>query len=91
VSVEAWSWVLRESTSRGTDRLVLLALANAANSEGEGVATTDLLAKDSHLDRRTVQRSLRRLERDRVIAIRRGGGRGRKTTFRIVAMERRSA
>jgi hypothetical protein len=68
MSVQAMAWVLEHSTAKGTDRLVLLSLANHAGKEPvngaweawPGVAT---IAREAGLDRtRTVQESLARLE-----------------------------
>jgi hypothetical protein len=67
VSVQAMAWVLEHSDAKGTDRLVLLSLANHAGKEPvngaweawPGVAT---IAREAGLDRpRTVQESLARL------------------------------
>ena len=56
------SWVWDHSTVGGTERLVLLALADCANDEGRecwpSIAT---LARKCRVDTRTVQRVIRRL------------------------------
>jgi hypothetical protein len=61
MSVESIAKVLNQSRSRGTDKLVLIGIAN---HDGDGGAWPSLetLARYANVDVRTVQRSLRRLE-----------------------------
>ena len=63
MSVQALSWVLEQSPARGTDRLVLLSLANHAHPDGShawpAVAT---IAREAGVSERSAQRALRSLE-----------------------------
>lgn len=67
MSIQAVSWVLESSPARGTDRLVLISLANHAgtspvNGAWESWPGVDTIAREAGLDRtRTVQESLSRL------------------------------
>lgn len=70
MSIQAVSWVLESSPVRGTDRLVLISLANHAgtspvNGAWESWPGVDTIAREAGLDRtRTVQESLSRLVSD---------------------------
>jgi DNA-binding transcriptional MocR family regulator len=57
------------------DRLVAAVLAAHANTQGEAWPSLQRLALMTGLARRTVQRSLQRLDDRHVISIERGGGR----------------
>ena len=63
MSVQAISWVLDHSPSKGTERLVLLSLANHAHDDGShawpAVAT---IGREANVSERSVQRALRALE-----------------------------
>lgn len=69
MSVQATTWVWEQSKAEGTTLLVALALADAANAQGErscqSVATMAAMARTSE---RTVQRALRTLEQSGEIA-----------------------
>lgn len=70
MSVDVSGWVLRHSPTTGTDRLVLLVLADAADSDGTNAwPSLDTIAQRANVNRRTAQRSLRRLDDDGHIAI----------------------
>lgn len=57
------TWVFESSQSTGSDRLVLLAIADRANDEGRDAwPSVENIATKARMDVRTVQRSLRRLE-----------------------------
>lgn len=57
------SWVFHHSEARGTDRLVLLAIADSANDHGrEAWPSLATIARKAGIDRRTVSRCLLRLE-----------------------------
>jgi hypothetical protein len=63
VSVQATTWVWECSESTGSERLILLAIADAASAEGEAsMQAVSTLARMCRVDRRTVQRHLRALE-----------------------------
>ena len=77
MSVRCMTWVWDHSTVGGTERLVLLALADCANDEGRecwpSIAT---LARKCRVDERTVQRVIRRLaERGHLLILPSSGGR----------------
>lgn len=78
MSVEALALVLHHSKASGTDKVVLLGIAN---HEGDGGAFPSIatLAKYANVDSRTVQRSLRRLEEMGEVVVHLGAG-GRPTT-----------
>lgn len=62
VSVQATTWVWDHSQARGTDRLVLLALADAANKQGHrSCQSANTIANMCKISSRTVQRSIQSL------------------------------
>lgn len=63
MSVQALSWVLEESLAKGGGRLVLLALANHAGTDGSRTfPSVETLAREARMTRSGVQKALRRLE-----------------------------
>jgi len=61
VSLQAMQWVFEESLTEGNDRLVMLAIADAANKQGEeAYPGVDTIARYANVSQRTVQRSIRR-------------------------------
>lgn len=84
------------STAKGTDLLMLLALADNADQERRlAWPSVDLLAKKARIDRRNVQRCLRRLEEAGEIVLVRPGGRTadgyRAAVYRITPGQGRPA
>lgn len=75
MSVRVMSDVFQHSRSRGTDRLVLLAIADSANDHGcEAWPSMTTLASKAGVDRRTVARSIKRLcELGELQRVRKGG------------------
>ena len=75
MSVEAISWALRRQDVRGTDKLVLIGIANHADPHGgnawPAVAT---LAQYASVDKRNVQRAIARLEDAGVGVVERNAG-----------------
>jgi hypothetical protein len=70
------AWVFNNSTSTGIDRLVLLAIADAANDEGaEAWPSMSTIARKAGVDKRTVARSIARLEQLGELRRSRNGGR----------------
>ena len=72
MSWEATTWVLEHSTTTGNAKVILIGLANHAHPDGtHAFPTVETLQRyaggEKPLDRRTVQRRLRELERDRHI------------------------
>lgn len=61
MSVRCIARVLHHSRARGTDKLVLVALANYANDEGTAWPTVSTLAAHANVTARAVQGSLARL------------------------------
>lgn len=62
MSVQATSWVWEHSQSRATDRLVLLALADAANKQGHrSCQSAQTIAEMCKISSRTAQRSVQKL------------------------------
>jgi hypothetical protein len=62
MSVQATSWVWDHSEAKGNDRLVLLAIADAANKHGgRSCQAAGTLAKMCRISPRTVQRSIKKL------------------------------
>ncbi|WP_461119562.1 helix-turn-helix domain-containing protein [Saccharothrix stipae] len=72
------TWVWEHAEVAGTDLLLLLAIADAADDQGRNAwpSVADL-ARKTRLDERTVQRRLKRLHGRGDIAIEPGGGRRR--------------
>lgn len=63
MSLDALVWVLHNSPTRGSEKLVLLGLADAANAEGaDAWPTVEELGVWAGVDRRRTQRILRTLE-----------------------------
>lgn len=62
MSVQATTWVWDHSEAKGNDRLVLLAIADAANKHGgRSCQAAGTLAKMCRISPRTVQRSIKKL------------------------------
>lgn len=61
MSIQAVAWVLEYSASRGTDRLVLIVLANYANDDGLAWPSQRTVATKAGLGVGTVNESVRRL------------------------------
>ena len=62
MSAKATNWVWESSESTGSDRLVLLALADFCNESAECYASYGKLIEKTRLGRMTVHRSLKRLQ-----------------------------
>jgi hypothetical protein len=63
MSVRVMTWVFDNSVSEGTDRLVLLAIADRANDDGtDAWPSLGWIAKKANVSERTVRRSIRNLE-----------------------------
>lgn len=75
MSVRVMQWVWEKSQSKGTDRLVLLAIADCASDDGGNAypSTATLVAKTG-LGERTVQDAMKRLHKLNELAIYRNAG-----------------
>lgn len=63
MSVEVMTWVWKHSSAEGTDRLVLLAIADSADDDGTNAWPSEVtLADKCRVSERTVRRSIRALE-----------------------------
>lgn len=86
MSLRATLWVLDEAAhiTDAVQVLILVAIADQCNDDGEGarlgVAT---IAARARVDKRTAQRHLARLEAAGQLAIQRGAGRGRWSTYTL--------
>jgi len=78
MSVEALAIVLHHSRSRGTDKVVLLGIANH-DGDGGSWPTIATLAKYANVDPRNVRAALRRLETAGEIRTHLGDGGTRRT------------
>jgi hypothetical protein len=77
MSVQAMSWVIENSIHKSGDLVVLLMIANHARSDGGGSwPSIETLARESRMQRRQVQRCVRRLELSGELVTTRGGGPG---------------
>ena len=65
------------SRATGSDLLVLLALADAADDDGECWPSVRTIAKKARLDHRTTQRRIRSLQKLGEVEIRVNGGQAR--------------
>ena len=76
MSVEAMSWVLNHSDTAGTEKLVLLGLANHADERGENAwPSVATLARYASVSERAVQYALRNLAAaGRIVVERQAGG-----------------
>jgi hypothetical protein len=63
MSAEATNWVWKHSQAAGSDRLVLLALADFCNEKAECYASYGTLVKKTRLSEATVYRALKSLQR----------------------------
>jgi len=80
------SWVWSHSSSKGTERLILLAIADNARDDGSDAypSIETLARKAGGLDERTVQRAITRLVELGELEVTEGGGRGRSNRYRVV-------
>lgn len=85
MSVHAVSWVLSESEARGSNRLVLIVLADHASPDGtDSYPSVETIARQARISERSAQYALRALERDGHIA--RGDDRPNGTRSYVIHM-----
>jgi len=78
------NWVWEHSTAKGSELLLLLAIADAADDQGRNAfPSISTLAAKTRMSRRTVQRLVVKLEDDGHLILRRVGGR-RANTYEVV-------
>jgi hypothetical protein len=91
LSIKVMTWVWDKSTSKGTERLVLLAIADAASDEGDqawpSIAT--ISKKCGGIGERTVQRSIQRLIGSGELEVTQVGSGRRSSRYRVVMTEGR--
>ena len=93
MSVRLMADVFEFSEARGTDRMVLLAIADEADDDGKGgYPGFDLLAHKCRLPRTTVRRAVDRLEELGELRVFRPvqRGRGHYTTYEVTIAEKRA-
>ena len=83
MSFEATSRVWNHAAYHGGTLLVLLALADWADSVGYCFPKIPTIARKARLTKRQVQNILRDLQKDGVLDVVRGGGRGVGSHYRI--------
>jgi hypothetical protein len=76
MSIEALTWAWKQPVKCSRDRLVLLALADHANDDGECYPNQDQIAAKAMCSVDSVQRSTKRLIAAGLVAIKRRGGTG---------------
>lgn len=74
MSVQATSYVWEHSQMKGTARLLMLAIANIADTRGFAYPGIKRLAKDIMMDERTAQRAVHSCEKAGELEVRRGAG-----------------
>lgn len=85
MSVQAMSWVIENSKTRGNAYIVLLMVANRADEDGSSAwPSVRWLAKRSRLSERTVQRSLKKLEKAGALAIEKNAGPKGTNSYHVI-------
>ena len=90
MSIEVMTAVWKYSKAEGTDLLVMLALVDNANEDGECWPSIRYIARKCRIDDRTVQRRIRGLETTGEVVVIRGAGKAstpggtRSNKYRIV-------
>lgn len=84
MSIKVMNWVWEHSTAKGSELLLLLAIADTADDGGRNAfPSISTLAGKTRMSRRTVQRLVVKLETDGHLVLRREGGR-RSNSYEIV-------
>jgi hypothetical protein len=85
VSVAVMTWVFQHSQSTGNDRLVLLAIADRANDDGDDCwPSIPTLARKARCSERTVQRSIKSLAALGELAVEEGAGPHGVNRYRVL-------
>lgn len=84
MSIQAMAWVFDRSQAEGSDRLVLLAIANHCDSHWCCFPSVEQIATEARVSRSTVTRSVRSLVLLGELEVSTGGrGRGSRSTYRV--------
>ncbi|MBA8825315.1 hypothetical protein FHX42_002666 [Saccharopolyspora lacisalsi] len=90
MSGKVMTWVWERSPTKGTELLMLLAIADNASDDGtDAFPSVRTLARKTRLDERTVQRVIRRLTDEGHLRVEKEGG--RKSNRYAVLMDRESS
>jgi len=88
ISVQAISWVLEESKSTGSSRLVLISIANHASVDGDSCwPAVRTISREARISERSVQYALRELEQIGEISLIRGTGRKHTHRYFMIAYQ----
>lgn len=82
MSVEAVRHVLEQSQTKGAQRLILIVIAEHADSNGIAWPSVQTIARLAHCSERFVQKTIKALKSSELV-IAKGGGRGRSNRYRI--------
>lgn len=88
MSIRVMSWVWDRGPARGSELLVLLALADFANDDGECWPSMRRIAEKARMTERGAQKIARRLVDDGFLEINTGGGRHGCNRYLIITSER---
>jgi hypothetical protein len=84
MSITATSYVLNHRFGSSTRKLIMIGIADFANDSGEAWPSIDTLAQRAECSRRTVQESIRQLEKDGDLQIRPNAGQNGCHRYRII-------
>lgn len=84
MSIEVMTWVWRNGPKDPTARLVLLAIADHANDDGDCYPSMAGIAEKACVTERGARGIVRRLEADGWLSTKVGGGRGGKSQYRVL-------
>jgi hypothetical protein len=82
MSIEAVRHVLERSKTKGAQRLILIAIAEHADSNGIAWPSIETIARLANCSGRFVKETIKKLKSGELI-IEKGGGRGRSNRYRI--------
>lgn len=92
MSIKVMTWVWDHAQVKGGELLLLLAIADHADDEGRNAwPSLNRLVERTRVDRRTVQRLLRSLERNRLIMIEPSAGPHRTNRYTVLIQSNRDS